>query len=65
MKNIKLPHFVPVSTIINGSEAEINISRDIIGQIIPLTKFTSKTVLNNGVDFFRNAKIQSTANRGR
>ncbi len=48
MKIINLDKLFPVETIIYGEPKEIIISRDIVGQLIQLTKFTYKIVLKNG-----------------
>lgn len=43
-----LDRFFPVETIIDGVQKKITISRDIIGKIIQITKFTYEIVLKNG-----------------
>lgn len=48
MEIMNLDKFFPVETRIDGELIQIIISRDIVGQLIPLTKYTYKTILKNG-----------------
>lgn len=42
---MNLEKFIPVKTMINGREDTITISRDIIGQLLPKTKYTYTIIL--------------------